>query len=284
MKGFMGKGFTGPGVIYNDTGDMCGGRHEFMLEGYTYSIESDDLVSFSFSDKNVSVYCGIEDGMLCVTSNGGNTTRRDGTRFSLRYNTDDMSILAKLNKVIKDYDMAKRNGYSCTVDGLPGGCGDSISAEYASGEKLYMYSNQMPTVHYEAAKLIYDIFHEEALKNGLDFNTKGSNVKLYDDADKDYLQGNWKGKHFGTEIIAEFEGEHVKIWCDGKLTDDTDYVIFEGNVRSNKLVEGVSEPTREYDYAEFEGCSCIRKKNEIMLTAYFMKESYSTCELLKQKK
>ena len=130
---FMGMQFPGPGVIHNDSGDMCGGRHEFMLEGYKYSIESDELVSFSFSDRNVSVYCGIENGVLVITSRGGNSSRRDGTLFSLKYQTDDMSILAKLNKIIKAYDMAKRNGYSCTVDGLPGGCGDYIRAEYASG-------------------------------------------------------------------------------------------------------------------------------------------------------
>ena len=280
---FMGMQFPGPGVIHNDSGDMCGGRHEFMLEGYKYSIESDELVSFSFSDRNVSVYCGIENGVLVITSRGGNSSRRDGTLFSLKYQTDDMSILAKLNKIIKDYDMAKRNGYSCTVDGLPGGCGDYIRAEYASGEKLYMTSNQSPTVHYEAAKLIYDTFHEEALKNGLDFNTKGSNVKLYDDADEEFLQGAWKGMHFGREILAEFEGNRVKIYVDGKLTDDTEYIIFEGAVRPNRLKEGVTEPQSNHDYVEFEGCSCIRKMDEISLTAYFMKESYSTCRLLTQK-
>lgn len=284
IGGFLGMNFTGPCVIHNDTGGGCGGRHEFMLEGYKYSIESDDLVSFSFSDKNVSVSCKIEDGKLSISSSGGNTSRRDGTRFILRYSTDDLSILAKLNKIIKDYNMAQRNGYSCTVDGLPGGCGDSISAEYASGEKLYLYSNQLPTVQHEAAKLIYDTFHEEAIKNGLDFNSKGSNVRLYDDADEEFLQGTWKGKHFGSEIIAEFTGGHVKISVDGKLTDDTDYIIYEGNIRTNRLAEGKTEAKSEHDYAEFEGCSCIRKKNKICLVAYFMKESYSTCDLIIQDK
>ena len=138
-------------------------------------------------------------------------------------------------------------------------------------------------MHYEAAKLIYDAFHEEALKNGLDFNTKGSNVKLYDDADEEFLQGTWKGTHFGREILAEFEGNRVKIYVDGKLTDDTEYIIFEGAVRPNRLKEGVTEPQSNHDYVEFEGCSCIRKMDEISLTAYFMKESYSTCRLLTQK-
>ncbi len=280
--GFMGMGFTGPGVIHNDTGEGCGGRHEFMLEGYPYTIESDELVSFTFSDRNISAFCEIENGKLIVTSNGGNTSRRDGTRFSLKYYTDNMFLLSKLNKIIKDYNLAKRNGYSCTVDGLPGGCGDSIRAEYASGEKLYMYSNQSCTVHFEAAKLIYDAFHEDALKNGFDFNTAGSNVKIYDDADRKFLQGKWKGKHFGREITAVFTGTTAKIFVDGKMTDNTEYIIYEGNVRPNKLKEGKTKAQSEYDYEEFEGCSCIRKKNKIMLTAYFLKESYSTCDLLIQ--
>lgn len=282
-NGFMGMGFARPGVIHNDSGNLCGGRHEFMLEGYPYKIESDELVKFSFQNRDFSVSCELKDDGLHMGATGGNSSRRDGTKFSLSYTTSDVSVLAKLNKIIKDFDMAKRNGYSCTVDGLPGGCGDSIKAEYTSGEKLYLYSNQSPTVHFDAVKQIYDAFHEDALKNGLDFNTAGSNVKLYDDADEEYLQGKWKGKHFGTQILAEFEGKHVRIYADGKLTDDTDYVIFQGCVRVNKLKEGKSQPQSDHDYEEFVGCSCMRKKNDFTMTAYFMKESYSTCDLLKQK-
>ena len=90
-------------------------------------------------------------------------------------------------------------------------------------------------------------------------------------------------RHFGREILAEFEGSHVRIYVDGKPTDDTEYIIYDGNIRPNKLKEGVAEPKSEHDYVEFEGCSCMRKKNKICLTAYFMKESYSTCDLITQK-
>ena len=262
---------------------LCGGRHESRDPECHPQILSDDLIEFEFSNGKFAVSCKLEDTGLTVSANGGNSNKRDGTRFCLKYTSADNSLLSKLNAIIKDNNLTRNNGYSCHVDGLPGGYGDRISGRYSSGEKLYMNSNQTPNVGFDATEQIYNAFHEDALKNGLDFTTTGSNVRIYDDADEEFLQGKWKGTHFGSEVLADFEGSHVKIYVDGKLTDDTDYIIFEGNVRPNKLKDGVSEAASENDYEEFEGCSCIRKKNKILLTAYFMKESYSTADLLVQR-
>ena len=287
-KGFGGSGNTTPGfMVLGAMGaanmqDCCGARHESVDENAPKTIQSDELISFCFSDRQISCSCEISDGVLNVSASGGNSSRRDGTRFCLRYSSCTTFLLGKLNSIIKKYDLARNNGYHCTVDGLPGGCGDSIKAEYKSGEKLYMNSNQTPTVDSGAAEEIYDAFHDDALKNGLDLNTAGSNVRLYDDADVKYLQGKWKGRHFGREIVLIFTGITVKIFVDGKMTDNCEYTIFEGCVRKNKLKEGRNKAQSEHDYEEFDGCSCMKKKNQFTLTGYFLKTSYSTCDLYKQ--
>ena len=41
-------------------------------------------------------------------------------------------------------------------------------------------------------------------KYGYDFTSEGSNVKLFDDPDEEYVQGTWKGKHFGDDIEVTF--------------------------------------------------------------------------------
>ncbi len=102
------------------------------------------------------------------------------------------------------------------------------------------------------------------------------------EAEADF-QGSWKGTHFGQEWLAVFEGNHVRIYCDGQLTDDTDYVLIGDVVRPDRLKSGVVQPVDEYDYEEFSVISSIRKDNESMLTAYFMKDTYSTCDLLIQR-
>ena len=271
--------------------DICGGKVEQRMEGYDEVINSSNITSFSYvcgdycnhNNFGFSLYCKIEDNKLCVTSCGGNYRNRDGTYFRLKYYLDDFSFLKRLNDLIVKKELSRNNGYTYYGYGLPAGLGDTLNVEYDSGEKLYKSSNQGPIISDDARSAIYDLFHELAIENGLDFNSEKSTERLYDDADVDFLQGAWEGTHFGSKVRVEFTGNNIKIYIDGKLTDDTEFNIFEGNIRENKLVEENPEKITEHSYKDFEGISCIRKKNEILLTAYFMKNSYSTCDLLRQK-
>lgn len=274
------NGILGKNLMTNHH-DAFGSKHESYDDNAAKEILSDELISFDFSNKTISASCELKDDGLHVFASGGSSQRRDGTRFKLDYISCTDFLLKKLNSIIKQYDLARNNGYRCHVDGLPDGCGDSISAIYKSAEKLNMSSNQAPTVLSDASAAIYEAFHDDALKNGFDFNTSGSNVKIYDDADRKYLQGKWKGKHFGREIIAVFTGDTVKIFVEGKMSDNTEYTIYDGFVRANRLKEGKTKAESNHDYEEFEGCSCFAKNNSFTLTAYFLKNSYSTCSLYK---
>lgn len=263
---------------------ICGGiRKESNIEGYSGEIKSNSIVSFEYSNPKFNVSCKLEDNKLHIISNGGNTDKRDETRFKLNYISENLKFLKTLQDIVSKDNISHNNGYTLEVSGLPEGYGDRINIKYDSGENIYKYSNQSFTISEIAIKDIYEAFHTEALNNNLDFNTKKSNVKLYDDATEEYLQGTWKGTHFGENITVLFEKNHIKIYVGEKLTDDTDYIIFEGNVRPNKLKEEIDKVQSEHDYEEFNGVSSLRKKNDILLTAYFTKDSYSSCELLIQR-
>ena len=268
---------------YNDA--ICGGTREVHLDGYKDEIKSDNIVEFTYNnDGEYRLWCKLENNILHVTSNGGNSYHRDGTYFGLKYDTDKLDILKKLNDIIKENNISKNNGFVHETAGLPPGIGDSIEVVYDSGEKIYKISNQFPVVGDELGKKFYDVFHELALEYGYDFNTEKSNVLLYDDATEEYLQGRWKGDHFGHKYEVLFEGNHVKVWEDDKLVDDTDYVIYEGRIRPNKLAEGVTEPKSFNDYEPFNAFDSLRKQNKILLTMYFYKNgSSSNDELLRQK-
>ncbi len=176
--------------------------------------------------------------------------------------------------------MSINNGRCVHVDGLPSGLGDTINVEYLSGEKIYKSSNQSKTINIEAINEFYHFFHELVKKDGYDFNSNGSNVKLYDDADCEYLQGTWKGSHFGDDIEVTFKDKNIKIKVNGQLTDDNvEYKIIDGFVQKNKLKEGTDGSNR-YDYFDFEGVQCFSKKNYFTLTGYFHKDGYSSCNLM----
>ena len=189
-----------------------------------------------------------------------------------------------MQSLIEKHNISINNGLEDEVEGLPVGYGGTIEIEYATGEKIYKHSNQIEIITPEAEKEIYELFHETAKKNKLDFTSKSSNVQLYDDATEDYLQGIWLGNHFGKKYKIEIVKNHIKIYCDDKLTDDIDYIIIEGYIVPNKLKKGAASPKDHYDYEEYSDISTIAKKNEILIVAYFTKESYSTMELLKERK
>jgi len=267
-----------------DSDIICGGTTEGYKDGYKDKIESDNIVDFIYMCGEYSLTCHLTDSTLHVTSNGGNHMERDGSYFGLKYDTDKLDILKELNRIIKDNDVSKENGFYHNTAGLPPGIGDSIEVTYDSGERIYKISNQFPVVGEEIGKLFYDEFHKLAIDNGFDFTTDKSNVDLYNDATVEYLQGTWEGSHFRREYKMIFEGSHIKIYKDGELTDDTDYVIHEGWVKVNKLVDGKTEAKNQHDYQEFNACSSIRKVNDFTITVYFFENGCSSTDRFYRKK
>lgn len=265
---------------YIDGQFVCGGRHESHMEGLIDEIKSKDIMSFMYSGE-FYLSATKEDNIVHInTTGGGKYGKRDGSYFIVRYDTEDDSIFEKLQEVIDKYEVSRNNGYCLHVDGLPGGIGDSIEVKYSSDEKIYKISNQAPTINPEAAKEFYNIFHEFVKKDGYDFTSAGSNVKLFDDADEKYLQGTWTGKHFGDNIEVTFKDNKVTIKVDDKVVEEnTEYIIKDGFVQKNKLLEGKDGSTKN-DYEDFEGVNSFAKKNWFTMTAYFTTESYSTCDLM----
>ena len=263
--------------------ESCGGVvKNSRLSGYNDVIKSKKIVFFSYNCGSFYVELKLND-KLFIKSTGGYSNRRDGTYFRLEYETDTLDVLEEIQKVVEKYNFSKNNGLEYEVSGLPAGLGGTLNIIYDSGEKIYHYSNQSPIISNDAENEIYNIFKKLAISNGLDFNSEKSNVKLYDDASLDYLQGKWLGKHFGVEVFVVINGNNIKIYNDNKLTDDCKFIIFDGTIVPNKLKDGVKEASDYHDYKSFNGLSNLRKKNEILITAYYLENAYSTCELLKQK-
>ena len=256
---------------------------ERKIPGYKDIIKSKDIKTFYYNNSKYILECKKENNNINIKAEGNYSNERDGKYFKLDYNTKNINFLNEIQSIIDKYNISKKNGYVHEVAGLPSGLGDTISVVYESNEKIYKYSNQFYNLEEEAQDEIYNLFLKDAKENGYDFNSEKSNVKLYDDADENFLQGKWKGTHFGKEYIVEFDNDNIKIYEDEKLIDDTKYIIIDGSIVKNKLKEGITIPKNRYDYEEFNTISILKKKNDILLTAYFMKDSYSTCDLLIQK-
>lgn len=265
-------------MIDIDGGVVKDGR----IKGYEEIIKSKEIATFEYNGFGNHFTCKLDNNKLKVTSKGGNKEQRDGTYFNLDYKSKNNNLLNKLQEIIEKNNISKDNGYEYEVAGLPNGLGDYILVTYKSGEKIRKFSNQNTIIGEKAKNEIYEAFHACAKENNLDFNSSSSNVLLYDDATLKYLQGIWKGTHFGKTYKVIFENNNIKIYVDGKLTDDANYTIIEGKIVKDKIKEGTEVPKNRYDYEDFTGISTLSKKNDFTLTAYFLKDNYSTCDLLRK--
>ena len=272
----MFQGMMG-GINPNDM--MGGGHHEAKLDGYSDDIKSQDIIFFEYSCNEYVIRAEKKDDKVVIICNGHYSNHRDGRYFRIKYESEDLSIFDELQKVVVEGNISNGNGTTSHTDGLPAGIGDIITINYASGEKIYKYANNYRTVSPEYASKFYNVFRNYVQKYGLDFTSKGSNQKLYDDPDEEYLQGAWTGKHFGNELLATFDKDKVKITVDGKEVENATYKIVEGRVVKDKLSEENADPDRYTSYENFEGISLFGKKNYFTLSCYFLTESYSTCDL-----
>ncbi|MBQ6662840.1 MAG: hypothetical protein IJM69_04805 [Firmicutes bacterium] len=55
-----------------------------------------------------------------------------------------LSVLSDLQKVIDEYNMASKNGYTATTRGIPAGYGYELTVIYDSGEAIRSYDNAFP--------------------------------------------------------------------------------------------------------------------------------------------
>jgi len=252
----------------------------WRLKGYNEEIKSNKIVSFSYEGSGFKVSCELKNNNLHILSTGNYINEKDDSDFSIEYNTEDLSFLDKLQEIVKEYNISLNNGYEYEVAGLPPGYGDKISVIYDSGEKIWKYSNQTNTIKTEAIDAIYNAFYDLAKANGHDF-ISNSSVTLNDD-ENESLDGTWKGTHFGSEYKVVFNDKNIKIYKDGELTDDTEYTIIDGKIVKNQLKEGKTEAKSRYDYEEFSEISVLSKRNSFTIVMYFMKDSYSIGNLIKE--
>ena len=82
---------------------------------------------------------------------------RAGNGDKYEFQTDS-SFMTKLQEIVSKYDLAKHNGYTHHVSGLPDMYGEQIDIKYASGESIYAHDNQDGFLQIEAMVELIELF------------------------------------------------------------------------------------------------------------------------------
>jgi len=77
----------------------------------------------------------------------------------------DISFMAELQSIVAKHDLAKYNGLSYHVGGLPPKLGGKLFITYASGEKISAVNNQSNIFSVEDMETLEALFHKAAFEN-----------------------------------------------------------------------------------------------------------------------
>lgn len=166
----MTMGFCGCGLSRRNTDHIDGGVKTYNSgEDSPKVIESTEIISFEFevslynivveeeselAGKVYKLSAVLEDDTVKAKFDWHD---RAGNGDKYEFQTDS-SFMTKLQKIVSKYDLAKHNGYTRHVSGLPDMYGEQIDIKYASGESIYAHDNQDGFLQMEAMVELIELF------------------------------------------------------------------------------------------------------------------------------
>ena len=149
-----------------------GGVKKKVVTNAPKHIQSTLIIRFivemsTVADAEENEYCGYVYNLNAVLENGavkGSYKCRDryGSVFEQRYRAS-VKFMSDLNHIVTEYDLARYNGESCFVAGLPDNYGSSVDIMFASGEYIYASNNQSNFIPGNAVKELVDLFESRAI-------------------------------------------------------------------------------------------------------------------------
>lgn len=162
------------GILYSlyqgGAGGKVGERHVSRGHLSKKTIRSDTITRFEYTR-------GMEYDFLAERTEAGTVHVKIGVmepyetqaNRAIDYESMDLSLLTKLEKVIREHELSQKNGYTVVVDGLPPGYGERLKVEYDTGEELFTRSNESYILSDEIAEAFSQAFQNHAQAHGFAF-------------------------------------------------------------------------------------------------------------------
>ena len=153
----------------------CGGTDAYRDADAPREIQSHDMILFEA--ESALPWCpepeaGVEEGKtlsfvsaFAAPSGDGYFIYLERIFARLRYDGPEKSwafvkesVFPELDAFVREFDLAKENGYHSRTHGLPENFGGEVSVKYASGEKISFSDNGGPILSLDEAERIAAIF------------------------------------------------------------------------------------------------------------------------------
>ncbi len=178
MAGLFGKkdkNDDGIVVLKKTSPKECGGTDAWRDTRAPREIQSHDIILFEagsalsphFGPWNAGVPVLLSVSAFAAPSGEGfflylerNYARSDDEGPQKSWAFVGKSVFPALDAFVREFDLAKDNGYHSRTHGLPENFGGEVSVLYAGGEKISFSDNQGPVLSREAASRLGELFEE----------------------------------------------------------------------------------------------------------------------------
>ena len=173
----MSMGFCGCELHWRNTDDIDGGVvTRNSGEDSPKVIESTQIISFDCEFSFLATVFDEESELAGKVYKMSAVQKDDQVNVNINWHDragngnqsefeTDSSFLVQLQKIVSKYDLAKHNGYTHHVSGLPEMYGEHIDIKYASGESIYAHDNQDGFLPLDAMVELIDAFGEKSNEN-----------------------------------------------------------------------------------------------------------------------
>ena len=162
-------------IIKQPPPDACGGTTAYQHKNAPTEIQSEDMILFDVSSALSVNFAAVKPEnrsqflqyiyAFAAPCKGGSFLYL-GTSTASGFDAPVTSswaivkenVFPSLTALVREYKLAKNNGFHSRTHGLPRNFGGSIDISYSSGETINTSNNQFPVLSQEEAKAIYHIF------------------------------------------------------------------------------------------------------------------------------
>ena len=165
-------------VISKTEPGMCGGTDATQDTKAPKKIESEDMFLFhvtsalnkpQISSYTDNKYLDLPEYVSAFAATAGRftflfiSTGRGYRRLDEKKNVWAFvkgDVFTPLVNFVREYDLAKKNGFHSQTHGLPENFGGNVDIRYADGQRISFSDNQCPVISFETGIKIIDIFSE----------------------------------------------------------------------------------------------------------------------------
>ena len=170
---------------------VCGGTEATLNTDAPKEIKSDEMTFFSVTSA-LSCPDGTDElGFISAfAAPAGNGTFIFLQKGDMRERSSEWALIKDdvfpfLTSLVKEYNIAKDNGFYSKTYGLPENFGGSVDIEYKSGERIGISNNQSPVLSYSAGKGFAAFFEKALTRKKVSLPSVSSLTSIRFDEEKD---------------------------------------------------------------------------------------------------